>query len=1390
MEIKDDGTQTFTCKVPKFYLSEEPNKRVINPRWQDAENGILAENTRVLKVTIQFSEDDIKTFPFIIDKIINKRDKDFSTYKEITGNGLAFAELGKIGYKLELNAHTLETDFAKDDTILASIDYWLDKVFPNEKDEDGVVTKWLTPWCYEIRMDWRGYFEQLSDTFIDGGTAGQLEGYNFYNSRTAEWTEEKMKNWLLINAGTSGPLYQGRDETKIYENPYVSNWTVSGNKLRPIAVESFIEKARYVDCMNSNKYNITQTLAETFEVFCVYEYACDSNGYFKKTYWDESGNVWTGKKVIFFNRAIKTDKPYTINYQHNLQSISRIIDSSEVYTKMYVNPVASETMDTGYVSIADTTLNPLLDDFILNFDYMYEVGSINDLQKAEIDNYKVKLHKLNKKLIEVDEIYNDLVVDLNDAEAAKTSAENALASAQEQLVNYEALRENEVTNTPVRREKTNSYSVVMVPQTNYEILQGTFRLEGINAATIKAYTDNNYNKLVFDAGQLIVAQSPPSTALLESNHNKYYLTLDEYGFPATIFTYKNNQHLNDLFTTDTSTGILLYFELEYCPKNKYTAICDKIKITVAAQQAIIAQKEALIGTDEGDDETKWSGLKGDIAKKLAERDALLAEKDALNFRLERILGPALREGYWQPETYEDPGEGHNELYSHIAEEEGNDEYKDLLFDDVLFEDEQEEYYYASATDIAEDNKTYYKYIDLSNMYENIGKLSAFSLGFLHPEYKWILQNDGDIKGNTSYVFMLDSKYYQFTTPGNEYVKGDVVILNTRYSPPQITIKRGNQTLGTVNTVQVSGDNSSDNIYNITNSFQDLGVFLGTRHLYHNAGFVLGFMRKTDGTVIPVALLQQNDIDYSRYTEVTCSFDTNETHTNEYNLQISSNDGTLAWVFPRIFIDYRNVNYDSDNLTVSVRTKEESSLKLTKFEDYSILLRKGKPYITLKITDKNIMDCILNEAYNVIYQVSRANEMLYLDAKQVAKDSSKPKYSYEITVANLPEETSSLELGQLVHVNDYNVDVRKEYGYVSGLSYQLDKPSQDSVTIANYKTKFEDLFSSISAQNEAMKQNQTAYNIAAASFTSTGEVEQDVLQTTLDNNNFAFNFSNTSVTLDDTGGLVLTNVSQYNNGVYGQVALRGGGVFCSNSVDGDGDRIWTTAITPEGINASQVKTGVLDTNLVRIFAGATIAFQWNSTGLYAFKELSEDGKAQLDSQNFVRLNETGLLYKKDGETQLELGWEGLRIEGANGHVKLTGANGLQMFGDDEEKPLVTFGKYGSSYGMFFTDVNGNIQLQATHSGNLQLVDTLTIGDNAQTNNWAGLCGKDRYMDSTVNSYVRFWAGSNAPASAPVTITENGTVKAATIVVPHNGKIVFKKNGSADITLTYDQVAALL
>jgi hypothetical protein len=54
-------------------------------------------------------------------------------------------------------------------------------------------------------------------------------------------------------------------------------------------------------------------------------------------------------------------------------------------------------------------------------------------------------------------------------------------------------------------------------------------------------------------------------------------------------------------------------------------------------------------------------------------------------------------------------------------------------------------------------------------------------------------------------------------------------------------------------------------------------------------------------------------------------------------------------------------------------------------------------------------------------------------------------------------------------------------------------------------------------------------------------------------------------------------------------MRGGGIYLSNTVDNNYERVWSTGITPNGINASMITTGQLDANLVRILAGNNVAF---------------------------------------------------------------------------------------------------------------------------------------------------------------------------------------------------------
>jgi hypothetical protein len=59
---------------------------------------------------------------------------------------------------------------------------------------------------------------------------------------------------------------------------------------------------------------------------------------------------------------------------------------------------------------------------------------------------------------------------------------------------------------------------------------------------------------------------------------------------------------------------------------------------------------------------------------------------------------------------------------------------------------------------------------------------------------------------------------------------------------------------------------------------------------------------------------------------------------------------------------------------------------------------------------------------------------------------------------------------LVYINDFSIGIHAASGYVSEIKLKLNSPKDDELKIKNYKTKFEDLFSTITASSEAMRNN--------------------------------------------------------------------------------------------------------------------------------------------------------------------------------------------------------------------------------------------------------------------------------------------------------------------------------
>ena len=1243
--MSDDGTQTFTCKIPKYYINPLTNEKVINPRWESAENGVLAENVRILKVFVKKPDEQVNVYPFIIDKITDSRDSHFSIYKSIEASGMAFAELGKVGYKIEFDQALVEREMEalanqtenEDEKVSAliepTIDYWLKKLIPAEYDDNGKVIKWLTPWCYEVCMDWRYY--------ADGAA---------------------------------------RESNKIYDDSYCEDWEIEGTgdaaKLVPKGYKSALEKQRIVTCKNSNKYNITQTIAETFEVFCRYEYKCDERGHFIGTYTEGEGanaKVWTGKKIVFYNRAIKTENPLVVDYQKNLDTMTRTSDSTDIFTKLYITPIEAPSMTNGYVTIADTTANPLRDDFILNFDYLDSLGAITDYQHQFIGLYKTSIAEHNRKIeaaLDQAEIYR---IEVNELKAEKAFHDKAKESAETTASDYEKQYHNLEAQGPVIKDKTNALSATFVPyDTDSPWHYFSLHLQGVDATTVEVFIDSSYTSgsttsgkplgsyMSFDEFKDFGVTSP----------NNIYILLDNTGYPDKIFTKQvkdaSDNNIN-IFLDDS----MVYVGLTYTPANKYK---DQYDTYVQLQKDEEAQSKALdekITTVQASYDSYYNIYLNEDAK-----------KKALNEKLERIMGPALREGYWTPDNYEDYSIASKVKPSFDNEEnpillrwfdplatdyrsyfiEGSNQtywqYPYLRFDasDVVMTSaaphklilhvmapfEAQSYsqypkgwYFFSTTS----GLTYYIYLKKDYPSGTYFKFDADEHGWARFGSKEPTETEWDYKGTsgdwswtTSQPTSVETKdIKKFELFNGAYQ--ETFYYGAHFHYAAYDIDKDNQALSAVILLHIDRGNTYLDNYEPENLIWTYHFDAASKPEY-----IWPYIVKADGTKV-LRFSNFQKLGQGTTAPSNCAF------------------------YPRFVINELNVQAGAS--TFSIKNTRTDKL-LTKNEDYFITYSSGKPHITLRPTANNTLADIINfnSPYEITYNVSQANELLYLDAVDVAYDNSIPRFTYDLKIANLPHEFADIELGSMLYINDYALGVHAATGYVSEIEWALDAPQSDSVSVQNYKTKFEDLFSTIVAESEAMKTNKTAYNLAARAFTQSGSMgilsSNNLSSTITSNNSYWLNWSACGVEITPDQGIILTNRTPYANGVYGQVILQGGGIFLSNSVDANGNRIWSAAITPEGINASLIRAGQLNTEKIMIYAGNNTAFMWDAEGIFAYKR--EDETPSLNE--YVKFSQYGVQVVDD----TLLNWEaGDKTNGHNAIVSLNW-NGLTLRNNKGVKTL--------------------------------------------------------------------------------------------------------------------------
>ena len=156
---------------------------------------------------------------------------------------------------------------------------------------------------------------------------------------------------------------------------------------------------------------------------------------------------------------------------------------------------------------------------------------------------------------------------------------------------------------------------------------------------------------------------------------------------------------------------------------------------------------------------------------------------------------------------------------------------------------------------------------------------------------------------------------------------------------------------------------------------------------------------------------------------------------------------------------------------------------------------------------------------------------------IIADKSTSRSIYQSLSTNF-NDAIELNLASIVRINDYELEMYGVKGIITEITLNLEEPDQNSFTVQNYKTRFEDIFQRIVASSEQMAARGMSYERAASAITPMGSILGDVLQTAVNYNNIVFSSGIKNNVSWGEDGILVENITPYANGVKGQVVLKG------------------------------------------------------------------------------------------------------------------------------------------------------------------------------------------------------------------------------------------------------------
>lgn len=290
-----------------------------------------------------------------------------------------------------------------------------------------------------------------------------------------------------------------------------------------------------------------------------------------------------------------------------------------------------------------------------------------------------------------------------------------------------------------------------------------------------------------------------------------------------------------------------------------------------------------------------------------------------------------------------------------------------------------------------------------------------------------------------------------------------------------------------------------------------------------------------------------------------------------------------------------------------------------------------------------------------------DDLYYADANQVLLNSSYPKVSYTINVLELSGlpgfEDFQFNLGDRTFIEDPDFlgEGIKEPIVITEKTTSLDNPSKNSIKVQNYRSEFQDLFQTITATVQAVKNTEGAYERATELATADEKQKVAFLKDALTDAELVFKNMGEQTVTWDTKGITITDI----NAPSQQLRLASGAILI-RSTNEAGDEQWAAAITPKGISANLITSGQINTGILQIMNGDEPTFRWDAYGLTAYyfdKGINENYINGIDTRRGVRFDRLGL-YGFDGidglswhpadmdeikeKAYFSLTWDGLRI----------------------------------------------------------------------------------------------------------------------------------------------------